>query len=207
MPSQANQNSGKLMQSKPSHKTRLIYGGLVLTPFFLVVITLLELHEFLTDIAESAGYDNVFSATVALVILTFILFSILYVVGSLVHTRLGMWTFQQFEKKILAQIPGYGVLKNILRGFTDEEIEAFLPALVQLGPDGTKVIAFVMEDNGDGTVTVFVPNAPIVTIGGIHVVDTGRVTYLGASQVQTMTCISEWGAGSRRLLRDSEGAS
>jgi uncharacterized membrane protein len=49
-------------------------------------------------------------------------------------------------------------------------------------------------------VTVFVPSAPTMAVGMVHVVDKDRVTALKASLSDVSTCISQWGVGSRKLL-------
>jgi uncharacterized membrane protein len=57
-----------------------------------------------------------------------------------------------------------------------------------------------MEENDNGSVTVFVPAVPTLTMGGLHVVDRERVTMLEAGSIDVTNCISQWGIGSRKIL-------
>jgi uncharacterized membrane protein len=57
-----------------------------------------------------------------------------------------------------------------------------------------------MEENDNGSVTVFVPSTPTITIGSIYIVDSSRVTPIEASMIDVVTCISQWGIGSRKII-------
>jgi uncharacterized membrane protein len=189
-----------MRQKNPDFKAKLIYGLLVVVPFAVLIVIIAKLIEILESVAKAVGLQSVTGAGLAVILALFILLGLCYGVGALIHTRIGDLSFEKFEKTLLQQIPGYSIVRNILRGFTGEEIEAYQPALVQLGLPGTAVIGFVMEENGNDTITVFVPNVPAIAVGALHIVDRERVTLLEASQLETITCISEWGIGSNKLL-------
>ena len=59
-----------------------------------------------------------------------------------------------------------------------------------------------MEENQNGVLTVFLPSAPALTVGSLHVVERDRVTFLDASTVDVANCISQWGIGSQKVLGD-----
>jgi uncharacterized membrane protein len=190
-----------MRQKNPDFKAKLIYGLLVIVPFAVLIVIIAKLIDILELIAKAVGLQSATGAGLAVILALFILLGLCYGVGSLVHTRIGDLSFEKFEKTLLQQIPGYSIVRNILRGFTGEQIEAYKPAMIQLGLPGTAVIGFVMEENDNGTITVFVPNVPAIAVGALHIVDRERVTLLEASQLETITCISEWGIGSNKLIR------
>jgi uncharacterized membrane protein len=57
-----------------------------------------------------------------------------------------------------------------------------------------------MEENDNGSVTVFVPSSPAITVGTVYIVDRSRVTILEASTMEIADCISQWGIGSRKII-------
>ena len=61
-------------------------------------------------------------------------------------------------------------------------------------------MGFQIEDNGNGSITVFIPTVPTITIGTLYVVDSERVKKLDVSTMEFIDCISEWGVGSRALF-------
>jgi hypothetical protein len=72
------------------------------------------------------------------------------------HTKIGSLSFERLEKKIFIQIPGYKIISNMLKGFTEDKIKAYRRGLVQLYQPGTSVFCFVMAENDNNTMTVFV---------------------------------------------------
>ena len=103
---------------------------------------------------------------------------------------------------LLSKVPGYEILGNVLKGFANDS-NNFPPVLVNLhGPDSA-VFALVMDENEDGTLTIFVPSAPALTVGVVHVVNPKLVTRLNASIADVTGCISQWGIASRRVLSAS----
>ncbi len=125
-----------------------------------------------------------------------------FVVGVFVRTRLGSWSLERFERTILKQIPGYEIISNALKGFAEKKT-AYRAALVRLYGPGTGVLGFIMEENDNGSLTVFVPSVPTLTMGSLHVVDRERVTMLEAGSIDVTNCISQWGIGSRKILGSS----
>lgn len=189
-----------MKKSKSNIKTNLVYGLIVVVPFAVIIVVIAKLVEILEVVAKSIGFDSSFGAGVAILLaLIFLLFAC-YGIGYLVQTRMGAWSFDKFEKTLLLQIPGYRIIGNILKGFAEDQIESFLPAMVQLGPPGTAVLGFIMEENDNDTITVFVPSVPAMTIGALHIVERNRVTLLEGSQLDVVNCITEWGIGSNKFI-------
>ena len=117
---------------------------------------------------------------------------LLYAVGLAVQTRIGSLTQNKIEKRILKFFPGYQIISNVVKGFTDD-INAYPPATVELYAKGIKSIAFVMEENPDGTVTLFVPSTPAITVGSIIVADAEKITRLDTSSRNTAEWLAQWG--------------
>jgi len=185
---------------KPSFKTNLIYGLIVIAPIGVIVVVLVKLIEVLEKVTKVIGLHTNFGAALAIILALVLLFFICYGAGVLVNTKIGALSFDKFEKKLLLQIPGYRIISNILKGFAEEQIEAYRPALIQLRQPGTAVLGFVMEENDNDTMTVFVPSVPAITIGALHIVERNRVTLLETSHREIVNCITEWGVGSSKFI-------
>ncbi len=100
---------------------------------------------------------------------------------------------------MLSKVPGYEIIGNVLKGFADEE-SSFPPALVSLHGPGSAVFGLIMDENEDGTLTVFVPASPALTVGLVHVLDPNRVKRLEVGISDVTGCVSQWGIGSRAIL-------
>lgn len=179
--------------------TNLLYGVIAMIPIAIIALLLFEVFRLLGEVAKPLALHSrlaaaavVIAGLVGLVVLCFLL-------GSLVRTRLGSSTFDTIERRFLNRLPVYEPLANVLRGFARRS-EGYQPALVALYGPGTSVFCLVMEDNGDGTLTVFAPSAPTMAVGMVHVVEASRVTPLKATLSDVSTCISQWGVGSRKVV-------
>lgn len=187
-------------KSKPNFKTKLIYGLIVIVPIGVIIVIFAKLIELLDKVAKTIGLHSTFGAGLAIFLSLVLLLAICYGVGVLVHTKIGSLSFSKFEQAVLLQVPGYRIISNILKGFAEEQIEAYRPALIQLGQPGTAVLGFVMEENDNDTVTVFVPSIPAITVGSLHIVARKRVSLLDVKHREVVNCITEWGVGSNKIV-------
>jgi uncharacterized membrane protein len=186
--------------NKSRFKINVIYGMIVAFPFAIIFITLEKLVAFLRGVSKYIGLESTFAASLAIVIALLFLLIVFYALGALMHTKIGALSFERLEKKIFIQIPGYKIISNMLKGFTEDKIKAYRPALVQLYQPGTSVFCFVMEENDNNTMTVFVPSVPTLTVGSLHVVEPDRVVFLKVKHRDIVDCITGWGVGSNKII-------
>jgi len=184
---------------KSSFKTNVIYGLLVLVPAAVIFLLLAKIIEILEKTFAAFKFETTFSFVVAIMLGLLLLLALCFVVGALVRTRIGSWSLEGLERKVLNQIPGYEIISNVLKGFAEKRT-AYPAARIQLYGPGTAVLGFIMEENPDGSLTVFVPSAPALTVGSLHLVDRDRVTLLEAGSMEVTNCISQWGIGSQKIL-------
>jgi uncharacterized membrane protein len=191
-----------MKKTKSVFRTNVIYGVLVLVPLAVIVLLLAKIVEILEKIAEPLNLQSATSVIGAVILAVLLVLLLCFVVGVFVRTRLGSWSLERFERTILKQIPGYEIISNALKGFAEKKT-AYRAALVRLYGPGTGVMGFIMEENDNGSLTVFVPSVPTLTMGSLHVVDRERVTMLEAGSIDVTNCISQWGIGSRKILGSS----
>lgn len=182
-----------------SFRTNVLYGLVVLIPVAVVGLILFQLLAFLRKFAEFVGIESQVSAGAAVLAALVLLLIICYAIGVVVRTRIGAWSFERVERKILQHLPGYKITSSILKGFASTE-KSYPPVLAQLYSEGAEVMGLVVEENDNGTLTVFVPTAPVMTVGQLHILSRDRVTYLDGTMIDMVNCVTEWGTGSSKLI-------
>ena len=188
--------------NKSMFRTNIIYGLLAIIPLAIIVMLLAKIVEILHKVAEPLGLQSTVHTGLAVMIGFLFLLLLCFAVGALVRTQVGAWSFERIESKVFDKIPGYEIIKNVLKGFAEKKA-AFPVAMVRLYGSGTGVLGFVTEENDNGSVTVFVPSSPAITVGGLYVVDREQITILEAGVKDFVDCVSTWGVGSRELIGDN----
>jgi uncharacterized membrane protein len=188
-----------MKKSKSWFKTNLAYGLMIVVPLAVLALLLAKLVELLQGVAASMRLESTLGAGLAVVIAFMVLLIVCLTLGAIVRTRIGSWSFERIERMILQRVPGYELIGNILKGFVMQK-DAYPAVLVQLHGPGTAVFGLVMEEHANGVLTVFLPSAPALTVGSLHVVERDRVTFIDASTVDVANCISQWGIGSQKVL-------
>ena len=176
---------------KPLKKT-LIYGLLFMLPVAIISVFILQLYQLLEKVNKMAGIHTMLGGLAAVAAALLIVLVLLYAIGLAVQTRLGNLTQEKIEKSIVKFVPGYSIISNILRGFSSN-INAYPPVTVELYGKGIRSIAFIMEENPDGALTLFVPSTPAITVGNIIVADADKVTRLDTSSKSAAEWLAQWG--------------
>ena len=188
-----------MKESKSWLKTNLVYGLVVIVPLAVLVLLLAKLVEVLQTIAASLELESTLGAVAAIVMAFSLLLLVCLGLGAMVRTRIGSWSFKKVEQTILQRVPGYELIGNILKGFAKEK-DAYPAVMVHLHGPGSAVFGLVMEEHQNDVLTVFLPAAPALTVGSLHIVERKRVTFLDASAIDVANCISQWGIGSEKVL-------
>jgi uncharacterized membrane protein len=188
-----------MKNSKSWFKTNLGYGLVVIVPLAILLLLLAKIVELLQMAAAAMELETALGAGAAIVLAFALVLLACVGIGAIVRTRLGTMSFQKVEQMLLRHIPGYELLGNILKGFAQDQ-SAYPAVMLQLHGPGSAVFGLVMEEHDNGVLTVFVPSAPALTVGTLHVVEKDRVTFLETSPVDVANCISQWGIGSGQAL-------
>jgi uncharacterized membrane protein len=184
-------------------KTTVIGGLFVLLPVLLLYMLLAEALQLVVALATPIAdlFPKVvfakFNAPVliALILIVSVSFLLGIALRSAALSRLGGW----IESTVLTRLPVYTVLKRLTKGFAKEEAAAFKPGLLT-STESWKDIVYVIEDHGDGHLTVLVPWAPTAFSGSVKVVSRDRVEMLDANIGDVSKVLSLWGMGTRELL-------
>ena len=186
-------------------KTSLLGGTLVVLPIVILILVFKWLYEFIADkikpltyvLSETAKLQE-FVASILAIILIILSF---FVVGIIVKTRLGKFTFSYLEQIFLTKLPLYTIIKETTLQLVGSEKTLFKHvALVRLFGDETRVTAFITEEHDDGSYTVFVPSGPAPTAGFIYHLPKDRVQIINYPVDKAMKTIISLGVGSKELL-------
>lgn len=190
--------------AKRSTLGTVVYGLLIIVPVAIIFLLLVKMTEILEKVATPLGLESNFGAAIALVIVTVIavLFVLIFawIVGSVTRRVV---SYEKFESAILNGIPGYPIVANVVRGFSEGKT-SYPPALIELHGPGAAALGFVMEEHANGRATVYIPSAPVLTVGSLFVVERERITRLEAGAKEVADCISQWGVGSGNIVARPE---
>jgi uncharacterized membrane protein len=188
-------------------KTTILGGLFVLLPVILIYLALSEVVGVLVVMATPIAdlffpehFEEVeFPALVALALLVGISFILGLIMLSDTGRRFGNW----IERIILGRLPAYNAIKSLTTGFANSQHESsFKPALLK-SDDGNKEFAYIVEDHGDGNLTILLPWSPTPFAGVIKIVPKDRVEPLAVSLTKMTEALSHWGVGAQELLAEN----
>ncbi len=185
-------------------KTTILGGFFVLLPILLVYLMMAELLEAVvalaTPIADLFPTDTFEKINFPVVIAVVLIVSVSFVLGLGMRAEIGRRTGRWLERRTLRHLPAYNALKNLAMRLGDiKEGGAFTPVLLVSG-DGHKEIAYLIEDPGNGEVTIMLPWAPTPLAGSVKIVPRDQIEALDASLGDVTRVLSHWGVGASELL-------
>ncbi len=77
------------------------------------------------------------------------------------------------------------------------------PVVVKLG--NSRQIGFLVEEYPTGEAAVFIPLAPVLSIGSVHIVPAEHAERLNATLSEVADCITNAGFGSARVVSAPKG--
>lgn len=198
---------------------KALLGGLtILLPISIIVVLFRWIYEIVTGFISPITllfirtFDLPRFLADWLVLLFFLLFC--FLVGVVVATRLGGWAWQHWENRIMARLPGYRTVRELivqLMGNSDDSpLRRGEVARVWLyGRDvDVSVTALITSSHPDGKLTVFVPTGPNPTSGFIYHVDevlVERRPDIGVDQM--MKTVIACGLGASQLFHGEKQGS
>ena len=185
-------------------KTSLIGGLFVLLPLVLFYLLLAEMLDLvvvlatpIADLFPKGTFDEVeLPVIIAVVLLLGASFLFGLTLRSATLRRFGLW----IERAVLGRLPVYNAVKSLSRGIVGaKEDGVFRPAILD-SPNGVREIVYLIEDHGNGQVTVLVPWAPASFAGSVKIIGSDRIEMLDATLDEASRALAHWGVGVRELL-------
>ncbi|MCH9696293.1 MAG: DUF502 domain-containing protein [Gammaproteobacteria bacterium] len=183
-------------------KTTAIGGLLVIVPLAIILFVLGQVLYALYGLSEKIISELGIEVSYALTVLgiaVLALVGLCFFTGLLVRTRFGLAFKHWFNRTVGKRIPMYRALSNLTKRFAGVDGNDFAPVEIDLYGSDARAIGFLIESLPDKRCAVFVPSAPVATVGNVYVVAEDKVTRLNASVTDTLTALTQWGVDTRPL--------
>ncbi len=189
-------------------KTTALGGLLVIVPIAIVLFVLGQLMLAILSLTNEAlawlgvGInDALLMSAIALLALV----GLCFVTGLVIRTRAGDALKHWFARNVASRIPMYGAISNLTRRLAGIDGEEFSPVEVDLYDSDTRAVGFLVESLPDGRCTVFVPTAPVATVGNLFLVAKEKVRRIDASVADTVSVVTQWGVDAALLYGGKAG--
>ncbi len=186
--------------------TTIFKGGfLILLPLLLFFMLLTEIIQMVVGLATPladlfpAGLfdDPQYPVALAIILLLAVSFVIGLAMKSQAAGRLGKWV----EQKTVGKLPIYRFVKNLVEGLLGAEDKAsFKPGLIESG-EGQREFCYIVEDHGDGELTILIPWAPAGFAGAVKIVPKSTVQALDATLGDASLVMNHLGLGACKLIK------
>ena len=187
-------------------KTTLLGGVVILIPLLLLYLLFSEMLEIMVALATPiidllpANVGEKIGDPLSVAIFVLLISALLagLALRSLRLKRIGRW----IEGAALNKLPMYKAAKSLSHGLLGvESKEGFSCGIVELSP-GVLELVYIVEDAGNGYITVLVPLAPTGFNGPLKIIESEQVIRINATVGEASARISEWGVGLQQLLPD-----
>lgn len=141
---------------------------------------------------------------VAIVLLVLVLAIFFFIGGIFFDTYLGKSFNKWLEKKVLGRVPFYSSIKGVANQFAGIEKGKHAIVEVDLYGNNCKQLGFLSETLDDGRCLVYVPYAPVLSIGQVHIVPKEQVKLLNISLKAATDIVSKLGFGANNLYNEKK---
>jgi uncharacterized membrane protein len=185
-------------------KNTLFNGFLILFPLLLLGLAINEIAGLLMalvdPIADLFPPDAFDEAYLPGVLAALLIALAAFICGLLARAGFVRRMGRAFERNVLQKIPMYTMLQSISTAFLDADSSSFAPAL--LGKSGSsQEPCYIVEEHGDGLVTVMVPWTPASFAGSIKVAPLDEIHKLNCSLDEYSRSLSLLGVGVADCMR------
>lgn len=179
-------------------KATVIGGVFILAPLVLLIYLIsqavLFVHRLMVPLLDYLPEKTVGSASLLLAAAIAAIVVICFVAGLIAHTTLARWLVQTIEAAILANIPGYTLIKSMGEGLVGMESETTRKAVLVHFDDHSQ-IGFLMDIAADGKHIVYVPGVPSPWSGSLAIVSPERVEHLATPLREVIERLQRMGLG------------
>ncbi|MCD4731233.1 MAG: hypothetical protein K8R74_11560 [Bacteroidales bacterium] len=185
-------------------KNRVITGVVVIVPIAVIGIImsgaikkLITVTSPFTSNMQIGG--TLFRTIIATILLIIILGLFFFVGGLILKTYLGNRFKNWLKRTILENIPFFSTLNSVVHQITGVEKGNYAAVEVSLYDNENKLLGIHTETLSDGRFIVYIPFAPVVTIGQVYIVNRENVKVLDISLKEFMDIISKIGFEANKI--------
>ena len=179
-------------------KDNVITGAIIVVPIAVVVVILADVAKILIDlttpITENMALGGpVVKAIFAIIIVVLAVGLFLFINGLIARTYLGSSFKNWIEKKVFVHIPFYSTFSSVAHQLTGKEKEKYPVVEVDLYGTKNKVLGLLTERMVDGRLMVYIPFAPLLNIGQVHIIAEENAKVLDISVMDATEIITRIG--------------
>jgi uncharacterized membrane protein len=165
-------------------RSHIVTGFIFIMPVLITLAVLMKFWSHLlkggSRLAKLLHVNTVFGPPGDAVMAVLFFLFICIVAGFLIRFSFLKTMSERIDRQLNALIPGYGQLRsearNKIGGEEEKKKPSFDACLVKV--QDLWQPGYLIERNGDGTWTVFVPEVPGLTAGHVYVADSARIRKL-----------------------------
>jgi uncharacterized membrane protein len=186
-------------------RTTLVGGILVVLPAYLTFLVLAKGLQGLLGLLAPVAAQLPAAVELRGALAAVLLVAICFVTGLIVRTGPGLRAVDAFQHAILERIPGYAMLRSVVRRLSGETDEtSFQPALVRM--DDGLAVGFIVEVVDADRVVVLLPSVPTPAAGNLLVVEASRVQAIDVPFTTAFQVFAKWGSGTAAIVRAADAA-
>lgn len=194
--------------SKGKFKVRFlastILGGvLFLLPLTILIVVLVKAAQVMMIVAEPMAalfpIDSVGGVALANLIALLVVILLCFISGLIARHAMASKVVKGLESKVLVNVPGYMMIKNLITGFVPEEMGGLKPVLLTLG--SAERLGFEIQKLEDGRSMVFMPSVPSPFSGITQVLPPEQITYLDIPVSKIIEVTENFGYGADQLIK------
>jgi len=187
-------------------KDRTVTGFIILIPIIVIAIVLTDTIKKLIAITAPLTKNitvggAIFKAIIAILVVVIILVIFFFIGGLIFKTYLGNSFKNWLEKKVLVKIPFYETISSAIQQFTDTDKTNYPVVEVDLNSNNNRILGIITETLSDGRSIVYIPFAPLMNIGQIHIVAKENIKILEISFTEVTEIITKIGFESNKILK------
>ena len=131
-----------------------------------------------------------------------------FLIGVIMQTRVGRLFFKELEERLLAPLPLYTVLRDVVQQITGygKRTPFRDVVLVDVYSNSTRMLGFVVDDLQEDYLSIFVPTGPNPTNGFIFFCHKSQLTYLDIRPEDAVRTVIGVGMGASSLFKDNPEA-
>jgi uncharacterized membrane protein len=191
-------------------KATVVGGILFLLPLILMIVVLQKgLHiveRIVVPLAKKFPDHKFLGIGMTTILSIVVIVALAFLFGLVARTAAGRRFREWVEYTVMGKMPGYAIMKGMLRGATGLENEDDTSiALIRI--EDAWQLGFVVEVHADGHRTVYVPGAPSPSSGSIFYMTADRVRLIDAKTHDVVKAIRHLGIGSKGFLEGKLGGS
>ena len=190
-------------------KENIITGIVVIVPIAVIGIILTDVIKKLFAVTTPLSSKMTFGgplvvSIMAAIIMLAILGIFFFISGLILKTYFGIRFKNWLEKSILEHIPFFNTISGVVHQLTGKKKSDYAVVEVDLYGNNNKLFGILTETLTDGRYVIFIPFAPVINIGQIHIVARENAKILDMSLKSAIDIISKIGFDADQIYKEKK---